>query len=415
MPNSIYMKVKYEKLLLILLIAGELTGCTAKPQRDIPNHIKSLKNLKAYSADAKPAYTFKPERAVIYRDTSNVLLGARIGEVEVDDKRRVYILDSDQLKVHIFNHDGTFLTSVGRQGQGPGEFQYIGDIQVDHRNLYVLDPLQHKISVFGQGTFKHVKDLNISLKESDGPPTWIDSMRKNKQNYLPNNFFVRPDGRFYVIFSDNGVSTAVNIPGRTYEFSLYSIGEEKYIRHDMRSFRWTGGVLIHETKNRAMVFFQVPYKRTSQFDYSNGQLVYGWTEDFLFKFYDESGTYQHAFYYPFPRIKLKLEQVFAYYGKNINHKTKDAFRSDTLPATWPAFHSMKTDDQGRLWVSKFTSNPARYEWLVMNTQGKLLARFTWPRERELKELKNGYAYTLEKDEQTGSQKVVRYLIEMEEN
>jgi len=254
------------------------------------------------------------------------------------------------------------------------------------------------------------------LKESNanGSPTWIDRMRKNKHNYLPNEFFFRPDGRFYVIFSDKGVSTAVNIPGRTYEFSLYSIDKEKYIRHDLRSFPWTGGVLIQERKNRAMVFFQVPYKLTSQFDYSNGQLVYGWSEDFLFKFYDESGTYQHAFYYPFPKIKLKLEQVFTYYGKNINQQSKDAFRSDTLPATWPAFHSMKTDDQGLLWVSKYTSNPARYEWLVMNAQGKLLARFTWPRLRKLMEVKNGYAYTLERDEQTGLQNVVRYRIEMEE-
>jgi hypothetical protein len=54
-----------------------------------------------------------------------------------------------------------------------------------------------------------------------------------------------------------------------------------------------------------------------------------------------------------------------------------------------------------------------YEWRVLDDDGRLIATFEWPGNRDLKEVKNGYAYTMELDRETGEQDVGRYKIELE--
>ena len=54
-----------------------------------------------------------------------------------------------------------------------------------------------------------------------------------------------------------------------------------------------------------------------------------------------------------------------------------------------------------------------YEWKVLDKEGRLITTYLWPRDRDLKVFKNGYAYTMERDFETGEQDVVRYKIDFE--
>ena len=83
-----------------------------------------------------------------------------------------------------------------------------------------------------------------------------------------------------------------------------------------------------------------------------------------------------------------------------------------LPRTWPVLTFMKIDDQDRLWVATVVKNMNVYQWWVLNTNGKLIARFNWPRSKPIKVIKNGNIYTRETDTTTGMSKIVRYRIEM---
>lgn len=207
------------------------------------------------------------------------------------------------------------------------------------------------------------------------------------------------------------VATAANLPGRTYEFSLFDAEQETYTRHDVLSFHWTGGVRVIDTGQRTSISFFVPYKRSSRFDYTNNTLVYGWTEHFLFKFYDDEGNYQHAFYYPFNKQPLSVENVLAYTGYT-SPQSEELIEMDNLPDTWPAFHTLVFDDENRLWVSTFTDNPDEHKWRVFDKAGRLLATFNWPKENDLQQVGNGYAYALQRDPETGLFSVSKYRIEM---
>ncbi len=69
-------------------------------------------------------------------------------DIAVDEKGNVYVMDAGNHRIQKFDPNGHFLASFGRQGQGPGEFQYPHSIDIDSEgNLYVSDSGNQKIQI----------------------------------------------------------------------------------------------------------------------------------------------------------------------------------------------------------------------------------------------------------------------------
>jgi len=60
---------------------------------------------------------------------------------------RYYVLDKAQRRIFVFN-DKKYLRSIGRPGQGPGEFQYPAALSVYKNAIYCIDKYSGYISVF---------------------------------------------------------------------------------------------------------------------------------------------------------------------------------------------------------------------------------------------------------------------------
>lgn len=396
------MKISIGCIFLFILLS-----CSHPKSSNAPEWIQDLENLQVYSQEVEPLYDVILVPEVSFGETDEVFIGPIVKSTAVDEDGRVYIADFMAKAIHIYDTDGSYLGNLGREGRGPGEFQMIWVLRISGNYLYALDYQLQKISVFNLNNLQHESDINISINEEmDTEPLWIN--RKSQQGlfYRVTNFYIRSDGNYLIIFSDEGVVSADNLENRTYEFSIFNPKERKYTEHELFSFDWGGRVLVNE----GLVMFNMPYKRGSQFDYDNGQLVYGWTEEMLFKFYNEDGVYQSAFFYPYSKIKLTERDVLIQYS---DEQTKNAIRTDELPATWPAFNLLKLDDESRLWISTFTDDPESYEWWILKNSGTLLAQFSWPRDRRIEVLKGEYVYARETDEETGLQQIVKYRFEIE--
>lgn len=401
------------KAIYLILLSILCLNCSSQDASTLPEHIEKLDNLTVHSPDTEPTREISLEEEVIYKDTEEVTRGRILGNVVVDSRGRVYIPDFQAKVVHVYNADGSYLNSIGRQGRGPGEFQMIWTLRVANDRMHVLDYIHQKISVFDLETQRHLWDLPLSLnQDAVQAPPWLEETRRNNLFYKPINFYVRPDGQYLIFFGDEDVRSADNVRGRTYEVSVYDPAEKKYLEHDLFSFDWTGQMLVHKERDRISILNDVPYKRSSRFSYSGSELIHGWTDEILLKKYDEDGGYQRTFYYPHSKIPLEVDDVLAWY-QDISERAERAIRNDTLPETWPAFNAMKLDDGGRLWISTFTSDPHAYDWWVLDAaDGTLLARFDWPRKKEVEQVKNGKLYTRETEKETGLEEIVRYDIIM---
>ena len=73
------------------------------------------------------------------------------------------------------------------------------------------------------------------------------------------------------------------------------------------------------------------------------------------------------------------------------------------------------DDKNRLWISTITVSDKRtYTWWVLQDTGELRTTFSWPENRSVEKIKDGFLYARETNESTGQQQVVRYRIAFDE-
>ncbi|MEX0773922.1 MAG: 6-bladed beta-propeller, partial [Balneolales bacterium] len=396
------------KVYLIALLL--LVGCASDKENAVPEHLAQIENLTAHLEPPTPTSDIEFIREISFGDTEEVLFGRMVENIAVDQSGKVFLADLTESTIHVFDFDGSYVQSIGQRGQGPGEFQAIWDFKIHDEKIHVLDTQRFSISVFDLNTFDHIRDYDISLNdEQDNQPSWLRWTREKGLFYRPTNIFIRSNGNYLLLFSDASIGMANNVDGRTYEGSIYDPQNGEFKMHDVVSLDWTGQVLVHEEGDGLLVLFRVPYKRQSLFDFSNDQFVHGWSDEMLFRFHDEKGDYQKAFYYSYSNSELQFDDLLKHY-EDSGDNVIQAIRSDDHPETWPAFHSLIFDDENRLWVSTMTDDQDSYEWWVLDEAGNLMATFSWPRTRDLKLVKDNYAYTLERDTETGLQEVVRYKI-----
>lgn len=70
-------------------------------------------------------------------------------DMAVDAVGDILILDSGNQRIQVFGPDGKYMRTVGRRGQGPGEFETLSSIDIDRQgNIHILDSAQRRIQVF---------------------------------------------------------------------------------------------------------------------------------------------------------------------------------------------------------------------------------------------------------------------------
>ena len=71
-----------------------------------------------------------------------------VAVIEVDGEGRVWILESQAQELRVFDRDGNHVRTIGRKGQGPGEFNQVnGMAWAPDGHLWVVDPSNNRISV----------------------------------------------------------------------------------------------------------------------------------------------------------------------------------------------------------------------------------------------------------------------------
>ena len=68
--------------------------------------------------------------------------------IEVDSDENMLVLDGGNTRIQKFDKEGNSLQTIGRKGQGPGEFAYPYGIYLDSAdNIYVTDQMR-RVTLF---------------------------------------------------------------------------------------------------------------------------------------------------------------------------------------------------------------------------------------------------------------------------
>ena len=380
---------------LILFAAA----CTNKPNVDIPTEIASLENLTVIEADAEPLHSISLTPTAFYGDTEDVMIG-QMGQFSVDETGRVYIADFSQNVIHAYAPDGSYLRQIGREGDGPGEFRRINAIRPGERHLHVLDTGAMRISRFSLDTHTFVGNQTVPF-EFKAEGGFVS---------FPGNFHILSSDHYLIHFGTGFTSAMDNSDVEPKDRGqLLNRATGEFEKGFVYEFRISEAIVHREGSSMSMM--SPDYKRRSFTVVNNNQLTHGFSEDLLFKFYDLDGTYLKAVWQPYENPELNRNEVLLEYADR-DEPWRGMIRNDKMPETWPAYRHLVLDDENRIWAALYSDEEEMFNWRVFSEEGEFIGTFEWPRNREIREVRNGSAYTRETDEETGLQQVVRYRIEM---
>jgi len=116
------------------------------------------------------------------------------GNPAVGANQRIYVADSPNHRIQVFNADGSFYMSFGEYGQANNQFDFPSSVAVSPVNgdVYVADPYNHRVQVF---TSEMVYKSTIGVTNVSG-----DS---NDQFNYPWDIAIDADGSVFVADYDN--------------------------------------------------------------------------------------------------------------------------------------------------------------------------------------------------------------------
>lgn len=122
----------------------------------------------------------------------------------------IYIFDKENKKILLFNDKGKFLNAICQVGQGPGEYVYPSDMDVDEfGNVYVLDFSSKRIIKYKKGNEKDFELLNIGEYVMDfavmGGTVFLGRGVKNGKFTINLASWNRDDNVFRIIDEDEAV------------------------------------------------------------------------------------------------------------------------------------------------------------------------------------------------------------------
>jgi hypothetical protein len=307
--------------------------------------------------------------------------------VTADSDGNIYVLDGENCRIQKFDKNGIYLQSIGRKGQGPGEFERPWGICFDsQRNIYVRE--MREIDIFdANGKYKRT----IVSHESFGPYFGITidgTIIAHIQSFRAGEM-----SEEVVLFDGEGkkIKTIVEFKSKTPSFGRVI---------DLGSY-YTPGLWF--------------YPINEEF------AVYGYSSEYELFVIDSSGELVHIIEKnesPTPLSKKEINMVIDdFIERQKERSTGPKFSKSELkkaskfPKHMAFFLGFNTDDKSRIYVMKFKSRLDDYKggyYDIFSKDGYYLYRAKISPLPHV--IKNGCVYITERDEESGYLKIKRYKI-----
>ncbi|UCC40741.1 MAG: 6-bladed beta-propeller [Candidatus Aminicenantes bacterium] len=122
--------------------------------------VEVVKNPKKPTHD-DAVFSLKEDLAIGEKERKVKNMFYLLTDMDADSNGNIYVLDSEDTNIKVYDQKGRFLRVFSRKGEGPGQLSNPVDIYIDDKNLiYVCDSGNKRISIFNdKGDF--VKHINF--------------------------------------------------------------------------------------------------------------------------------------------------------------------------------------------------------------------------------------------------------------
>ena len=141
MNKDIKIKIKLF-LAILVLFSFVLAESTEEQSAKWKGKIEKEKEIIVVKNPKKPIYnkdifSLKEELSIGRAEGQDEYMFSQIRHIAVGEDESIYILDSKEAHIKVFDKDGKYLRTIGRPGQGPGELNRPDTISVNQNELMV--------------------------------------------------------------------------------------------------------------------------------------------------------------------------------------------------------------------------------------------------------------------------------------
>ncbi|TFG58623.1 MAG: 6-bladed beta-propeller [Candidatus Aminicenantes bacterium] len=337
------------------------------------------------------------------------MFGANVA-FNTDHEGNFYVTDWDKMEILKYDPSGKYVRTIGRKGQGPGEFQNLSIARFDRDGtLYVTDLSSQRISFFDKdGTY---------LRQTPIPDVFEDLYIGAKGGYVSSRTIpAESDGgmAFKIIdgFFNDKFELATEFNARLSAYKPPS-GRDATSRA-----KFTAGILSD------MAFRPTPIHLVA----ADGTIYFGYPEDYAIDVYSPEGrkvkTIRRAYdpikvndkdkdYFAVTRAKPFVTRTGG--GARSEDEVRDILKYIEYPENKPAYQSLAVMEDGWLVVLVDFAAGDYSLFDIFDESGRYIGQFKtgiFPDYGRFFFFKNGKAYAVEADDEGyKSAKRFRYVIE----
>ncbi len=278
-------------------------------------------------------------------------------DVAADASGRLYVVDGGPLVIKVFEPDGRFVRTIGREGAGPGEFR--GAMIGLHQNhIVVQDPTLARLTIFDTaGTYItslasaccHYRSLPVTANGTVAAPG-------------PNSR-LEYSGMFLRFTAAGQFIDTVYVPKG---------GDARY--WELKSAGGTMQMGIPFTPGQRSTFAP------------NGDLVHAWTGDYRIAIGRNAADTARVITLTSAPVERPEAERREYLEsrlvvpneKNWGPKVRQTFKFEDIPATATPFENLMVDPAGAVWAQVYTGDTLATAYDVFDSTGAYLGRIKAP-------------------------------------
>ncbi|MGD8536335.1 MAG: 6-bladed beta-propeller [Candidatus Aminicenantes bacterium] len=364
--------------LTVFLLFFSCGGPKAEPKPEWKGTIEEVNGVTVVTNPDEPLYgelVFDLEEDLsIGREDDDNYMFFRIIDIKVDGDGNIYVFERGNIRVQKFDRNGNFLCTIGRQGQGPGEYQRpIELLLADKRGIIGVKDMM-KLVVFDKDG--HYLDKDIPFEK------YYHDLVIDSSGILWGYCFDR-EGDDEATADLYKALVKINDKGQIAEtFDRFSF--------DLYQERLEGGATLSIGTGEEYDL------HLSLLGEQN--VIYGYSKEYELNVIDLEGKLQ---------TKIKKEEPYQSFSVEERQKHKRG----NVPEYKPFFYSIFTDSEDRIYAQKTSAiriKDVEKTFDVFSKDGYYLYRTVCPLTPFA--IKDGFFYTRVENEDTGEVFVKRFRI-----
>lgn len=362
---------------IILLIAG--CGDSEETSRD------------SRFADL-PEYTL--EQVQVLADQGDLILGRPV-YTEIDSDGNHLVMDLASYEVHLFDSDGTYQTSFGSRGEGPGEFQQpMRPVLSENDTLYISDNGRRSLLVYsrsGEYSWDHAYDVSFPATEEGFP---FYSLTPTEAGF-PIVYRVQDDSEEF----PNGYSTVKLIDRNG------NVIQDTGVKFDV-------GKNLELNMGDTRISMRLSEMHSTQISpHPDGSYFQAWTEDpVLYQFSAEGDSLRSIELSGYPVQPVTSDAISSLserYGEQFGSLESDL--EEAIGDFFPVFSQMQVMKDHSIWLRKITPEVSGQSWYHLSPDGEPLGSLTLEDGISLRNAVTGHVY-VSGEAEDGSPVLLKYQI-----